>query len=132
MYPPAAPYPQSNLQHVEREPVNVQNLNLPKFNMAQPMFNAPVSGNVDLIMNVPLGVSVELGRTKRKVKEILDFTQGTVIELEKQAGASADIIVNGQLIARGDVVVMDDNFGVRITEIINVKDLIANGEAPKE
>ena len=69
-------------------------------------------------MNVPLNVTVEIGSTVKKVKEILEFTQGTIIELERQAGAPVDIIVNGNLVAKGDVVVIDDNFAVRITEII--------------
>ena len=76
-------------------------------------------------MNVPLSVSVEIGKTKKKIKEIMDFSQGSVIELEKQAGAPVDIVVNGQLIARGDVVVIDDNFGVRITEIVGTKELVS-------
>ena len=77
-----------------------------------------------LLMGVSLNVSVEIGRTKRKIKDIVDFGQGTVIELNKQAGAPVDIVVNGQLLARGDVVVIDDNFGVRITEIVGVKELM--------
>ena len=75
-------------------------------------------------MDVPLNVTVEIGKTKKKMREIMDFSQGTVIDLEKQAGAPVDIVVNGQLVARGDVVVIDDNFGVRITEIVGSKDLI--------
>ncbi len=78
--------------------------------------------NLDLVMNVPVQVTVELGRTKRKIKEILEFGQGTVVELDKQAGSQVDVIVNGQLIARGDVVVVDDNFSIRITEILKARD----------
>ena len=69
-------------------------------------------------MDVLLDVSIELGKTKIKMKDVLDFAQGTVISLEKQAGAPVEVVVNGQVIARGDVVVIDDNFGVRITEIV--------------
>ena len=72
-------------------------------------------------MGVPLDVTVEIGSTTKKIKDILDFTQGTIIELERQAGAPVDVIVNGHLIAKGDVVVIDDNFAVRITEIIRSK-----------
>ncbi len=75
--------------------------------------------NLNIIMDVPLEVIVQIGKTSRPVKEIIEFTQGSVIELEKQAGDPVDIIVNGELIAKGDVVVIDDNFGVRITEIVN-------------
>ncbi|MCH5347879.1 MAG: flagellar motor switch phosphatase FliY [Oscillospiraceae bacterium] len=74
--------------------------------------------NLKLLMNVPLNVTVEIGSAVKKVKEILDFSQGTIIELERQAGAPVDIIVNGNLVAKGDVVVIDDNFAVRITEIV--------------
>ena len=69
-------------------------------------------------MNVPLEVTVEIGKTKRPIKEILEITNGTVIELDKQAGDPVDVIVNGQLIARAEIVVIEDNFGVRITEIV--------------
>lgn len=77
-----------------------------------------VSGNIDLLMDVLLDVTVEIGKTRLKMKEIMNFTKGTIISLEKQAGAPVDVIVNGQLIARGDVVVIDDNFAVRITNIV--------------
>ncbi|MBP1561795.1 MAG: flagellar motor switch protein FliN [Oscillospiraceae bacterium] len=83
--------------------------------------------NLKLLMNVPLNVTVEIGSAVKKVKEILEFTQGTIIELERQAGAPVDIIVNGNLIAKGDVVVIDDNFAVRITEIIKSKFLESLG-----
>lgn len=82
--------------------------------------------NFGLIMGVPLEVTVEIGRTKKPVKEILDIRQGAIIELDKQAGDPVDIIVNGKLIAKGDVVVIGDNFGVRITEIVSDKELSDN------
>lgn len=88
----------------------------------------PYKSNIGLIMNVPLNVTVEIGRTKKKLKEVLGFDSGTVVELEKQADAPVDIIVNGQLIARGSVVVIDDNFGVRVTEIVNKMNILGNGE----
>jgi flagellar motor switch protein FliN/FliY len=84
----------------------------------------PVSGNINLLMNVPLDVSIVIGKTRRKIREILEFGQGTVLELEKQTGAPAEVIVNGQLLAYGDVIVIGDNFGVRITEIVGTKDLM--------
>jgi len=108
-----------------KKAVNVQNPQFPSFTHGKGDAGNPVlGGNMDLIMNVSLNVSVEIGKTRKKIKDILDYAQGTVIELEKQAGAPVDIIVNGQLIARGDVVVIDDNFGVRITEILGTKDLL--------
>ncbi len=75
--------------------------------------------NLGLVMGVDLNVTVEIGRTRKQVKEILSLRQGSIVELDKQAGAPVDIMVNGKLIARGDVVVIDDNFGVRITEIVS-------------
>ncbi len=76
------------------------------------------SENLELIMEVPLQVSVEIGRTKRKVQDILEFSKGSLVVLDKLAGDQVDLFVNGKCIAKGDVVVIDDNFGVRITEII--------------
>jgi flagellar motor switch protein FliN/FliY len=81
--------------------------------------------NLDLVMNVPVTVTVELGRTRRKIKEILEFGQGTIVELDKQAGSQVDVIVNGQMVARGDVVVVDDNFSIRITEILKARDSLS-------
>lgn len=118
MYPqqpygyPQQPQPQMNIQ-----PVQLQNF--ATYNNAS--LNKEQNDNLKLLMGVPLNVSVEIGSTTKKVKEILEFTQGTIIELERQAGAPVDIVVNGNLIAKGDVVVIDDNFAVRITEIIRSK-----------
>lgn len=74
--------------------------------------------NQEMLMKVPLEISVEIGRTKRLVKDILEFTQGTLVVLDKMAGEQVDLFVNGQCIARGDIVVVEDNFGIRITEIV--------------
>ncbi len=99
--------------------INVQSASFPSFAGAVNGGGIPLlNGNIDLLMDVPLNVTVEIGKTRRKMRDIMEFTQGTIIDLEKQAGAPVDIVVNGQLIARGDVVVIDDNFGVRITEIV--------------
>lgn len=74
--------------------------------------------NLELIMEVPVQVTVEIGRTQRKVQDILEFSKGSLVVLDKLAGDQVDLFVNGKCIAKGDVVVIDDNFGVRITEII--------------
>lgn len=74
--------------------------------------------NRKLIMGVPLEVSVEIGRTRKLVKDILEFAKGSLVILDKMAGEQVDLFVNGRCIAKGDVVVVDDNFGIRITEII--------------
>lgn len=113
-YPPYGGYPAP-------QPMNIQNAQLGSFEPAEFNLSGSQKDNLQLLMDVPLRISVELGSAKRKVKDILEFTQGTIIELERQAGAPVDIIVNGNLIAKGDVVVIDDNFAVRITEIIKSK-----------
>lgn len=75
--------------------------------------------NIGLIMDVPLQVTVELGRTKKLIKEILELANGSIIELDKLAGEPVDVLVNGKLLAKGEVVVIDENFGVRITDIVS-------------
>ncbi|MBR3841490.1 MAG: flagellar motor switch phosphatase FliY [Erysipelotrichales bacterium] len=128
--PAPQPVVQPTVQLPPREPVMQQNVNVARAEF--PVYGAPERGggiplmnnNLDLIMNVPLNVAIEVGKTRKKIKDIMDFSQGTVIELEKQAGAPVDIIVNGQLIARGDVVVIDDNFAVRVTSIVNKEELM--------
>jgi flagellar motor switch protein FliN/FliY len=77
------------------------------------------SGNISLIMDVYMEMTVELGRTRKLIKEILGMGEGTIIELDKLAGEPVDILVNHKLIAKGEVVVIDENFGVRVTEIVS-------------
>ena len=77
------------------------------------------AANKELLMKVPLEISVEIGRTRKLVKDILEFTQGSLVVLDKMAGERADVFVNGECIARGDIVVVEDNFGIRITEIVS-------------
>lgn len=79
------------------------------------------SSEIDFLNNIPLELSVELGKTKKTIKEILDFGLGSVIELDKISGEPVELLANGEKIARGEVVVIDDNFGIRVTEIINPK-----------
>ena len=78
----------------------------------------PGQENIGLIMDVPLEVTVELGRTTKSISEILDFTPGTIIELDRIAGEPIDVLVNGKFVAKGEVVVIEESFSVRITEII--------------
>jgi len=80
--------------------------------------NEEQSQNLDLIMSVPLEVAVEIGRTRKKVQEILSLSKGSLVVLNKLAGDQVDVFVNGKCIAHGDVVVVDDNFGIRISEIV--------------
>lgn len=97
-------------------PVNVQPAQFQSFDTGS---SAMEMQNIGLLMDVPLQVTVELGRTNKKIKEILEFGQGSIIELDKLAGEPVDILVNGKNIAKGEVVVIDESFGVRITDIIH-------------
>ena len=78
--------------------------------------------NLDLLMDVPLQITVELGRTQKMVKEVLALGPGSVVELDKLAGEPVDILINEKPIAKGEVVVIDENFGIRVTEILSPKD----------
>jgi len=82
--------------------------------------------NIGLIMDVPLQVTVELGRTRKLIRDILELSPGSVVELDKLAGEPVDILVNGKLIAKGEVVVIDENFGVRITDIVSPLERASN------
>jgi flagellar motor switch protein FliN/FliY len=87
-----------------------------------PLSTEPVTvndANIGLILDVPLQVTVELGRTKKRIRDILELANGSIIELDKLAGEPVDILVNGKLLAKGEVVVIDENFGVRITDIVS-------------
>ena len=97
--------------------VNVQPAQFQAFNTQMPQQMASQE-NIGLIMDVPLEVTVELGRTKKSIAEILDFTPGTIIELDKIAGEPIDVLVNGKFVAKGEVVVIEESFGIRVTEII--------------
>ena len=99
-----------------QEPVNVQPVQFQTFDETIADINP---NNISLLMDVPLQISVELGRTTKKIREILEFGQGSIVELEKLAGEPVDILVNGKPIAKGEVVVIDESFGVRITDIVH-------------
>jgi flagellar motor switch protein FliN/FliY len=83
-------------------------------------------GNIGLLMDVYMEMTVELGRTRKLIKEILGMGEGTIIELDKLAGEPVDILVNHKLIAKGEVVVIDENFGVRVTEIVSPMERVSN------
>ncbi len=103
-------------QMYAQQPVNVQPAQFQAFSGNVPMGYGPE--NIDLIMDVPLEVTVELGRTSKSIKEILDFTPGTIIELNRIAGEPIDVLVNGKYVAKGEVVIIEESYGIRITEII--------------
>ena len=86
----------------------------------------PGTDNLQLLMDVPLQLTVELGRTQKTIREVLDFVPGSIFELDRVAGEPVDIFVNGKLIAKGEVVVIDENFGVRITDVVSVIDRVSH------
>ncbi len=106
------------------QPVNVQQAQFATFE--QPKMTEAEARNLNMLLDIPLQVTVELGRTKHSVKEILQLASGSIIELDRLAGEPVDILVNNRLIAKGEVVVIDENFGVRITDIISQKERINN------
>ncbi|TDT68556.1 flagellar motor switch protein FliN/FliY [Hypnocyclicus thermotrophus] len=108
--------PQPQAQPMYQPNYNVQPAQFQNFGTAS---QASIDANLDMIMDIPLRVTVELGRTKLPIKEILDLGAGSIVELDKLAGEPVDILVNGKLIAKGEVVVIDESFGVRITDIVS-------------
>lgn len=111
MVMPQMVMPQMNMQNMNIQPAQFQNFTTDYSAMQG-------HENIGLIMDVPLEVTVELGRTSKSISEILDFAPGTIIELDKIAGEPIDVLVNGKFVARGEVVVIEESFGVRVTEII--------------
>ena len=116
-YPPYPYPPQPEPKRIDAKPAKMQELS------PESKLNEEQRSNLDLIMSVPLEVSVEIGRTRRKVQDILSFSKGSLVVLDKLAGDQVDLFVNGQCVARGDVVVIEDNFGIRITEILQKPDI---------
>lgn len=140
--PKVQPKPQAQPKAAEAVPQAVPQMQMPNNQMQSPMYQMPYVApdinvspaqfqnftvtqqltpqpeNINLIMDVPLEVTVELGRTNKSIKEILDFTPGTIIELNKLAGEPIDVLVNGKFVAKGEVVVIEESFGIRVTEII--------------
>ncbi|MEA5058221.1 MAG: flagellar motor switch protein FliN [Anaerotignum propionicum] len=100
------------------QPKVIMSSQIADLNRGESLLDQERKENLDLIMGVPLEISVEIGRTKKNVREILEYNKGSLIVLDKLAGEQVDIYVNGQCIAKGDVVVVDDNFGVRVTEVL--------------
>lgn len=107
----------------EPKVINTRPVQLPSLE-AEERLGKEQADNLDLIMSVPLEISVEIGRTRRKVEDILSFSKGSLVVLDKLAGDQVDLFVNGLCVAKGDVVVIDDNFGVRITEVLKPKELL--------
>ncbi|MGG0643665.1 flagellar motor switch phosphatase FliY [Sporosarcina gallistercoris] len=117
--PQQLPQRQQQNQHA-----NVQQAQFASFE--SPSLTQSEASNLNLLLDIPLKVTVELGRTKRSVKEILEMSSGSIIELDKLAGEPVDILVNNRHIAKGEVVVIDENFGVRITDILSQTERLNN------
>lgn len=123
MPPQGTPYPQPQPQNpAQGRNVNVQPVQFA--NLSAGAFGNIDENNLNLLMDIPLKVTVELGRTQKQIKDILEMSQGSIIELDKLAGEPVDILVNNKLIAKGEVVVIDENFGVRVTDIVSQWDRI--------
>ena len=115
---------QATLPAQKKPQVQVQEAQFASFE--SPSLTKAESNNLDMLLDIPLQVTVELGRTKRSIKEILEMSSGSIIELDKLAGEPVDILVNNRLIANGEVVVIDENFGVRITDILSQTERLKN------
>ena len=107
---------QMGMMGMPQQNVNVQPAQFQSF--SNDSMSAGTQENIGLIKDVPLEVTVELGRTTKSISEILEFSPGTIIELDRIAGEPIDVLVNGKFVAKGEVVVIEESFGVRITEII--------------
>ncbi|WP_110929424.1 flagellar motor switch phosphatase FliY [Bacillus massiliglaciei] len=121
---PAEPQYFGSQSMPQGQPVDVQPANFTNFQPYQ--LQETESRNLSMLMDIPLQVTVELGRTQRSVKEILELTPGSIVELDKLAGEPVDILVNNRLMAKGEVVVIEENFGVRVTDIVSPSDRINN------
>ncbi|MCR8656261.1 flagellar motor switch phosphatase FliY [Paenibacillus endoradicis] len=119
---PAMGYDMPNNNMNSNRNVNVQPVQFANFN--QGSLPHTDGTNLNLLLDIPLKVTVELGRTQKQIKDILELSQGSIIELDKLAGEPVDILVNNKLIAKGEVVVIDENFGVRVTDIVSQWDRI--------
>ncbi|MNP37996.1 Flagellar motor switch protein FliN [compost metagenome] len=97
--------------------LNVQSVQFS--NLQSAPFQQVDQNNLELLMDIPLKVTVELGRTHKQIKDILELSQGSIIELDKLAGEPVDILVNNKMVAKGEVVVIDENFGVRVIDIVS-------------
>ena len=121
-YPPYPMYPPQPAAPPDPKVINAQPNRMRELS-SETQLNQEQKDNLDLILSVSLEVAVEIGRTRRKIQDILSFSKGSLVVLDKLAGDQVDLLVNGQCVAKGDVVVIDDNFGIRITEILQKPDI---------
>jgi len=110
----------------ENEPSGAETLKSVEFSELESETKANARRSIEMLYDISLPVSVELGRTSLLIKELLDLAPGSIVELDKLAGEPAEILVNGKPVARGEVVVVDENFGVRITSILSAEERVKN------
>lgn len=131
--PPAQPAVSAQPRAADKAPVSdpamsishtIGQISYPSFDTEETSLSGDQNSNLNMILSVSLQISVEIGRTTKKIKEILDFSPGTIVELNKPAGSQVDVYVNGKAIAKGDVVVVDDYYGVRITEVLSNSEIM--------
>lgn len=120
---PMQQIPVQQMPQYEPKVINAHPVQLPTLDV-EDRIGKEQADNLEMIMSVPLEISVEIGRTRRKVEDILSFSKGSLVVLDKLAGDQVDLFVNGLCVAKGDVVVIDDNFGVRITEVLKPNELL--------
>lgn len=121
--PAETPPPKTHVQPSPQQPVSVQPA---VFQPLKPVTPSVPLENLGIILDVPLQVSVELGRTRKLIRDILELGPGSIVELDKLAGEPVDVLVSGKLIAKGEVVVIDENFGIRITDIVSPVERLTN------
>lgn len=125
--PPRQPQSFGGMAYSQQQNQRAANVQPAAFsNFDTPSLNDAEAKNLSMLLDIQLQVTVELGRTKRSIKEILELSQGSIVELDKLAGEPVDILVNNKLIAKGEVVVIDENFGVRVTDIVSQSDRLRN------
>lgn len=109
------PIKEPTMDYATQPPTSAHPVEFPDLGESSPSGNG---ANIDMLMDVELPVSIELGRTNLPISDILHWTQGSIVELDKLAGESVDLLVNNKVVARGEVVVIDENFGLRITQLL--------------
>lgn len=123
--PPMFGGPPPGVGGAQQQSASVNPVNFPSLTAGGMVGQQQMPSNIDLLMDVMMVMTVELGRTKKYVKDILGLGEGSIIELDKLAGEPVDLLVNGKLIAKGEVVVIDENFGVRVTDIVGPSERLA-------
>jgi len=117
----AAMAEQAEVEAAEAAPDNVDAAPLEEFDVNEglPFSEGAVDGNLEVILDIPVTISMEIGRTKVSIRNLLQLNQGSVVELDRLAGEPMDVLVNGTLIAHGEVVVVNEKFGIRLTDVIS-------------